>query len=292
MSRFYLVLWFWVLSFPLLAGNGSHTNQPDSIIYLSAKDTIFLQVGDFQEKLFTHTVRQKQTLYSIAKFYGLSLSTLYFYNPKMANKVLSIDDQLTIPLPNRSILRYKTRQFNESEYIPVIYTVRPGDNLFRIARVHFKMPVDSVMLRNNLSSHNIHVGQQLQLGWVSIKGIPAKYQQNKGNLERIRNERTKQEFATYTAKRGKRAREERGIAYWQKNAREQTQLFALHRTAAINSKISVENPMQKKIVLVRVIGRIPERAYGNEVKIVLSRAAAVQLGAKDEKFFVRLQYLR
>jgi len=282
----------WLLLFLFNAYLTSAISSLDSIQLLSPKDTIFITVGDYQEKLFTHHVKEKQTLYSISKFYGISLEVLYYYNQKYRNKVLSIDDQLTIPLPNRSIMRYKTARFNESEYIPVCYKVSPGDNLFRIARVQFKMPVDSVMLRNNLPTHKIYVGQILQLGWVSLKGIPAKYQQNKRNLQRIQQETIKRRFKGYTAAKRKKSYNDQGVGVWQKNAKSQTQLFALHRTAELNSLISVENPMQKKIVLVKVIGRVPERAYGREVKIVLSRAAALKLGAKDERFFVKIKYLR
>ena len=287
MIRFIFIFYFVNICLSLKA-----TNLLDSLNFLSAKDTIFIEVTPTQEKTFQHIVKEKQTLYSLAKFYGLTVETIYYYNPPLKNKVLSIDDRITIPLPNRSILRYKTMKFDPREYIPVCYKVKPGDNLFRISKVHFKMPIDSVILRNNLSSHVLSVGQILQLGWVSIKGIPAKYQMTKAHIERLKNEKTQQRFEFLRVKSGKKSYQEHGVAVWQKDAHGQTPLYALHRRAALNSFIAVENPMQKKIVLVKVIGRLPERAYGREIMIVLSKAAAQQLGAKDKRFFVKLKYMR
>ena len=283
---------FLAFSCIFIVNNLSATCPGDSIHYLTPKDTIFLEVGKYQEKVFQHTVSEKQTLYSLAKFYGLSLDLLYYYNPFLRSKVLSIDDKLTIPIPNRVIIRYKNKRFKQEEHVPIFYRVQKGDNLFRIARVHFKMPVDSVMARNHLTSYTIHIGQKLQLGWMSIKGIPEKYQRTKNHLEKMRNLANMRKFDSIRAKSGRKVYYEQGVAYWQKDSTVKTSLYALHRKAAINTIIAVENPMQKKTILVKVIGRIPETAYSREVIMVLSPSAARQLGAKDARFFVKIKYLR
>ena len=283
---------FLVFSYFCMTNILSASTVGDSIHYLTPKDTIFLEVGKYQEKVFQHTVSEKQTLYSLSKFYGLSLELLYYYNPFLRTKVLSIDDKLTIPIPNRSIIRYKNKKFKQEEHVPIIYRVQKGDNLFRIARVHFRMPVDSVMSRNQLSDYTIHIGQELLLGWMNINGIPEKYQRTKNHLEKLRNQANARKFESIRARSGKKAYYEQGVAYWQKDAQVKTSLYALHRTAAINTTIAVENPMQKKTILVKVIGRIPVTAYSREVILVLSPTAARQLGAKDARFFVKIKYLR
>jgi hypothetical protein len=55
----------------------------DSLNYLNFKDTIFITIGNYQEKIFEHHIAPKQTLYSLAKFYGLSLTEVYYYNPEL-----------------------------------------------------------------------------------------------------------------------------------------------------------------------------------------------------------------
>ncbi|MBL7774392.1 MAG: hypothetical protein JNK89_00225 [Saprospiraceae bacterium] len=49
--------------------------------------------------------------------------------------------------------------------------------------------------------------------------------------------------------------------------------------------------MSRKTVYARVIGRIPS-GYESNVEVVLSPAAARQIGARDPQFFVKLRFLR
>ena len=50
------------------------------------------------------------------------------------------------------------------------------------------------------------------------------------------------------------------------------------------------NPLKKKTVYAKVIARIPDQAYGDDIVVVLSPSVAKLLGAKDPKFFVELKY--
>jgi hypothetical protein len=53
----------------------------DSLYYLLPTDTVILSIEQYGEKIFTHRLEKKQTLYSLAHFYGLSVEELYYYNP-------------------------------------------------------------------------------------------------------------------------------------------------------------------------------------------------------------------
>jgi len=48
---------------------------------------------------------------------------------------------------------------------PVVYTVRPGDTLYLIAR-RYNTTVDSLMALNNLSSTELRIGQQLTIPFI------------------------------------------------------------------------------------------------------------------------------
>ena len=85
---------------------------------------------------------------------------------------------------------------------------------------------------------------------------------------------------------------QQGVAFWQKNSREDSDLYALHRTADIDSIIEITNPMKNRTIYAKVIGRVPDTAYENNVVVVISPLAAKLLGAKDPRFFVRVNYLR
>ena len=87
----------------------------DSTQYLSIQDTIFLDFSVYQEKTFHHYIAPKQTLYSLAKFYGMSVEELYFYNPTLRDSAIAIGQQIKIPIPNKSIIRYKTEDFDSQK---------------------------------------------------------------------------------------------------------------------------------------------------------------------------------
>lgn len=263
----------------------------DSLYYLTAKDTIFLAVDESNEKIFEHQIEKKQTLFSLAKFYGMTIEELTLYNETLKNPVISIGQKIKIPIPNRAIIRYKKKDFIERIHVPVFYMVQKGDNLFHISKRHFKMPMDSVMIRNQLTSHSIKEGQKLFMGWMSIYGVPSNYRSIK-ILSPI--EQKNEAFKEIYAKRRYRKREykESGVAYWQKNSRHSGELFAMHRKAPINSIITVTNPMTKRSAYVRVIGKLPKTAYGKDVVVILSPKAARLLGAKDPRFFVKVKYVK
>ena len=56
--------------------------------------------------------------------------------------------------------------------------------------------------------------------------------------------------------------------------------------------IEVLNPMTNRTVYVKVIGKIPDTAYRDEVAVILSPLAAKLLGAIDPRFFVKVKYHR
>ncbi|MEM8908200.1 MAG: LysM peptidoglycan-binding domain-containing protein [Bacteroidota bacterium] len=284
MRKHYLLLLCYFLALPLT------WSTADSLGYLTPKDTIFITLGEFQEKLFDHQVMPQQTLYSIAKFYGLTLEELFFYNPQLEDTNLAIGQHLRIPIPNRAILRYKNKTFQPQNYAPICYVVKRHDTLFRIAKVHFRMPLDSIIVRNQLQSEQLSVGQILHIGWMSIEGIPDRFRKFRGHPEYKQNQRLRNKYVK--GRQVKKEWDEQGVAFWQKDGAQQTDFYALHRKAPINSIIAITNPMNGLTMYAKVIGRIPDAIYGEEVVTVVSSKTAKALQAKDKRFFVRLRFLK
>ncbi len=260
----------------------------DSLNYLTLKDTIFLTVSPFNEKIFEHQVEPKQTLYSLARFYGLSVEELYSYNPGLEIGNLRIGQRLSIPIPNRAIIRYKTEIFDSTRFIPVYYVVRKGDTMYGISRYMFRMPIDSIMQRNMLQEPELRTGQRIHVGWMSIDGIPEEFRQFRGGPLERRNAAMKKVYLRSNT--GKKENQHQGAAYWIKDSKEDSDFYALHRNAPLYSIIEVTNPMNNRVVYVKVIGKIPDTAYRDNVVVVLSPLAAKALGAVDPQFFVRVTY--
>lgn len=280
------ILWMaaWLFSPILLLATG------DSLHYLTPKDTIFLSLSG-GEKVFEHRIERKQTLFSLAKFYGLSLEELYFYNPELASGQGPSPGQcIRVPIPNRAILRYQPPDFSRWKYVPVFYVVQHGETLYRISREYFKMPIDTIVKRNYIVNNQLSVGQPLHIGWMNIQGIPDSLRTHGGimsgsnsELGRVYRQETpfKKEFT------------QQGAAQWPKFDKSNTGggLYALHNQAPLQSVIAVTNPMTRRTMYVRVLGRIPDW-YEQKVIVVLSPSVARALGAIDPSFFVQLRYLK
>lgn len=97
----------------------------------------------------TYTVKAGDTLYSIARNYGISADELKSYN-NLTSTSLSIGQTLKIP----------EKQTDTGDY--TIYTVKSGDNLYSIAR-QYDLTMDELMRFNNLNSTLLRVGQTLRI---------------------------------------------------------------------------------------------------------------------------------
>ncbi len=269
----------------------AQNDEPHPTVFLSPADTIFLSLRG-GEKTFTHTIQAGQSLYAIAKFYGLSLKELYDYNPGFRNRSYEAGEQLVIPIPNRAIIRYWRPDLVWYKYTPVCYVVRKGDTVFGIAKRLFQMPIDTIMRRNNLTDYNIELGQPIHIGWMSTSGIPdSLHHRHRGPLwdQSYAMERQFNETALE-----KPIQFERGPARWpkpQKGAASNNGLYALHNKAPKGSIISIYDPMSKREVYVKVLGRIP-KTYDPATIVVVSPAVVKMFGALDDKFVVEVRYLK
>ncbi|MEM6965571.1 MAG: LysM peptidoglycan-binding domain-containing protein [Bacteroidota bacterium] len=265
----------------------------DSLNYLTAQDSVFLTVDESNQKIIEHRFAEKQTVYSLAKFYGLELNELMYYNSEIEKpEDISIGTIIKVPIPNKAIKRYKTKDFVDAEHASIYYKVKGGDNLFHICKRLFRMPIEDIQKRNNIQGNNIKPGQLLHVGWMSISGVPREFRK----LKPVPPEWQASQLLglDYLRAKGiKPERTQRGVAAWNKNSKNVNDIFALHTSAPINSIIGVTNPMSKRTLYVKVIGRPSSKVYyGTNVVVVLSKKAAQMLGARNTRFYVNVKYLR
>jgi hypothetical protein len=85
---------------------------------------------------------------------------------------LPIGQIVHVPIPNAAIKRFKGDNFKRWKFAPIMFIVKKGDNLYKISKTLFHMPIDSVVKWNKLPNNTIAPGQQLHVGWMSIEGVP------------------------------------------------------------------------------------------------------------------------
>ncbi len=261
----------------------------DSIHYLTPKDTVFLQIDDFGNKIFVHKMEKGQTLYSLAQFYGLKIYNLVAFNSQIEpENGYNPGTPINIPIPDSSILKVCEYGYPKAGYVPVLYVVKHGDNFYRIAKHYFNIPLDTLQKWNGLEKTMMFTGMKLHVGYMSLDGIPDSLQAANASpigslmqaLQREFEHKSVLENTTF----------QNGAAYWQREKKGSKDYYCLHRTAKVGSVVRIKNPMRQKTIYAKVIAPIPDRAYGKDIIIILSPTIAKLLGARDPKFYVELQF--
>lgn len=261
--------------------------QQDSVPYLSPSDTLITYLHPMGEVMFTHEIKAKQTLFSLAKFYGLTLQELYAYNPHVSAHY-DPGDRLSIPIPLKAIICQIPPPAMLSGLAMVYYRVQKGDTVFGICKRTFEIPQEWLFLQNPQLSNGLKPGQLLRIGWISTQGIPAEWREIRGGPYARLNHSLKLEYFRRSGNR--RITEERGAATWPKDLNDNSGFFCLHRTAPVNSLVEVHNPLTRQTMYLKVSGRLPERVYDRNTVVIVSPLAAKALGARDDRFYVHLKH--
>lgn len=241
-------------------------------------------------RFLLHQIKPKQTLYSIAKYYGLEITDLLYYNPSLENGV-EINQIIKIPVGSRDIKWQKTSKTIKWRMIEVVYVVKPKDTIYKIAKTKFGMELDSFRRLNNKTDNNLEIGDKVIVGWIDIDGIPPKvgvrawlpmtlydsYQNLKAIYLKNSRDENKQEV------------NEKGPAVWHKS-QEGDNLYALHKTAPSGTILKVTNPLNNRSLYVKVVGRLQTAGYRYDTLLVLSPGAAKALGGINRSFRVDINY--
>lgn len=259
----------------------------DSTRYLVIGDTLDLSISPFNEKLITHGFEKGQTLFSLSKYYGLSVEELKYYNPGLLDGV-SMGDQVKIPIPNRAIIRYPDAMFQYQEYIPIYYTIRKGDTFYGLSKRLFKMPIEEVQRRLYPPAQELKIGQRLFVGWISINGVLESERVVRGHPLLRKNQELRDAYLS-TSSRGTPLITQ-GAAAWIKDKSSGSNFLALFNDAPPGSYVEILYPMSNRRVYAKIVGRIPPTLYEPNIKIVLSPLTAKLLGARDDEFFVKIYH--
>jgi LysM repeat protein len=256
--------------------------------YLTIRDTIFVtpqKIGGIASFIFEHTFRTKQTAYSLAKFHGCYVEELMPLNPSLNLTVLKDGQVIKLPIHPKGIKRFHPKDLSRWRYVPICLRVKHGDNLTNLAN-WFKMPIDTLLKRNKLVTPALTSGQILHIGWYPITGIPDSLRRSRADMQATLN----MQLLGKQFEAKKQYEEQKGAAFWLKGGHDNGGFYCLHRNAKAGSVLQVTNPMTGVNIFAKVIGKIPERTYGNDVLVIISPTVAKRLGAKDERFFVKIKY--
>lgn len=133
-------------------------------------DKLILRADDNLGIIYTHALKKNQTIYGLAKFFNTNIDKISEANPGVQLNAIKLNQQVNIPI-NTDMISSERNLSPSKSYIPVFYTVKSKDNLFRIAKVYFDQSIDNVMKINKLENMELSIGQKLLVGWYEYNPV-------------------------------------------------------------------------------------------------------------------------
>ena len=142
------------------------------------------------------------------------------------------------------------------------HIIKKGETLYSISK-NYNISVNYLKKINNLNSNSLSIGQRIIIEIIEDNN----------------------ELNSFTNK-------EEGFASTIEDNISSDKYLALHKTATIGTIIFVKNQMNDNVVIVRVIGALPNTGINDKINIKLSRVAFEKLDAKDDIIPVELTYVK
>ena len=255
-------------------------------------------------------------MFQLADFYKVSVEELRKANPQFAKGTAnSAGQNLQIPITTGHLVRRKGAGFIAKQHLRVHYRIKPNETLYHIAKTTLNLAPDTLLARNRTKLDAIKTNAVLHAAWIPLSGIKISTPESETLADSIsaaaakaavpvisedlrkaliNSEKQKEKFLEMGLIQKDIV--QKGVAYWAKEdthlVRSNTTFFALHNQAAIGATVKVYNPMYRRTLYMKVIGRIPQAGYSPDITIVLSPYAAKTLGAVDTRFHIEVTYLR
>ncbi|MGN7990656.1 LysM peptidoglycan-binding domain-containing protein [Pedobacter sp. 22226] len=246
----------------------------------------------------THTVLRNETIFTIAKQYGVTAYQIRTMN-NLPDNAITIGQVLKVPggivadvqVPKEKQAETKTKETPaEAKEESFIHTVATGENIFSIAK-KYNLTAYQIRTANKLDDNNIKVDQKLIIPKPpqpkSVNEASKEDQGNEPDSTMVKDPKLRRDPSVY----GLSQIEEKGTAVWIADQDlDGTKMLVLHRTAPVGRVIKITNPMTNRTTFAKVVGKFTENESTKDVIIVMTKAVADSLGALDKRFFCNLTY--
>ncbi|WP_258104908.1 LysM peptidoglycan-binding domain-containing protein [Marinoscillum sp. MHG1-6] len=239
----------------------------------------------------THIVKSKETLYSISKMYGVSVSDLKSWN-KLKGNSLDIGQELLVEKGGSKNISPNTKTEKEEKETTSIaakeskpgfteYYVQTGDRLETIAKKYDVHP-DSIIIWNELPNTYLAIGQMLL-----IRGNLDKKAQSIPEMVETTNYGKKRRVEDVS---GFVKIYEEGVAKSIEGVIDTDKYLAMHRTLKVGTMVEVRNLMNNKKIFVRIVGKLPDTGLNENTLIRLTPICFERLGVIDPQTRVEISY--
>ena len=252
----------------------------------------------------THTVLRNETIFTIAKQYGITAYQIRKLND-LPDNAITIGQVLKVPggiitdvqVPKEKQAEAKAKEVEAkvkeapaTKEESFIHTVATGENIFTIAK-KYNLTAYQIRTANKLDDNAIKVDQKLIIPKPpqpkSVNDLSKEEQENEPDSTMVKDPKLRRDPSVY----GLSQIEEKGTAVWIADQDlDGTKMLVLHRTAPVGRVIKITNPMTNRTTFAKVVGKFTENESTKDVIIVMTKAVADSLGALDKRFFCNLTY--
>ena len=251
------------------------------------KDTVF--IGYIEGRYFLyHIVKKEENLGSIALKYGTTVAALKDINGMTGNQLIE-KKIIKIPVQYEHIKSPgKVRPFEKNNYVPIFYKVKKGDTLYRLFRIYFPRDSAEINKINLIKSNIIKIDSKLLIGYFPMQSI------KNASTDIVFQPNIKKDTLLLNVDNSKIILVSvSGAAQTFDSPIEKTPYsFVLSNKIPEESVVEITNPMSKKRLTGKVIGKIPPGKYPLDILLLISKKDALDLGFLDLKFFVSVKYYK
>lgn len=247
----------------------------------------------------THTVLRNETIFTVAKQYGITAYQLRKLN-NLPDNAITIGQVLKVPggiITDVQVPKDKQAEQTTAKPVPAtskeesfIHTVADGETIFTIAK-KYNVTAYQIRTANKMDENTIKTDQKLIIPRPpqarSVNDLSKEEQQNEPDSTMVKDPKLRRDPSVY----GLSQIEEKGTAIWIADADlDSSKMLVLHRTAPVGRVIKLTNPMTNRTTFAKVVGKFTENESTKDVIIVMTKAVADSLGALDKRFLCNLTY--
>lgn len=253
-------------------GGATGVAEPAKNIPQTVPSTTAPSIKNNQLPMIEHVVQEKQTLYAISKLYNVTVdeikawnhladngikvgSVLYIHTSKPAETLANTQTVLTTTAP---VVHTPAPVVNKEETVPAApVKTEPKPVETKPSAPVLPTPVKETPVAKSNSPQG-----QLEEAYVSAKNSGKSLQSSRGTITWIATE----------------------------NAKMSDSFFALHKTAPVGTIVKITNLVNKRVVFVKVIGKLPDTSDNLNITLRLSSAAKNALLLNGDKAYVDMDF--
>ncbi|MCO5232070.1 MAG: LysM peptidoglycan-binding domain-containing protein [Chitinophagales bacterium] len=259
-----------VSAHPFAGATGSEPVKVEKSTTAQPKQQVENTVQNKTFQTIEHVVQEKQTLYAISKIYNVSIEDIKAWN-HLDGTDIKVGSKLVIRNNNliNNVIKENPQPVVKVEAKPLPVQPQPEkkpvvDTPKLSTKPVFPAPSTEAVVESRVNTNSKSSQSQLESAFIEAKNNGLNLQSSRTTISWINTE----------------------------NAGMGDSFFALHKTAPVGTILKVTNLVNKRVVFVKVIGKLPETSDNLNIGFRLSAAAKKSLLLNGDKAYVDAEFYK